>query len=67
MTATADKAIKTMTAGSETLIPASSRVSLLVGEEHQIDPTYSDQRAWRWPTWLFMRWSSEACDRSSST
>ena len=34
MTATADKAV---TAGSETLIPASSRVSLLVGEEHQID------------------------------
>ena len=34
MTATADKAV---TAGSETLIPASSRVSLLVGEHHQID------------------------------
>ncbi len=34
MTATADKAV---TAGSETLLPASSRVSLLVGEEHQID------------------------------
>jgi type VII secretion integral membrane protein EccD len=34
MTATADKAVS---AGSETLIPASSRVSLLVGEAHQID------------------------------
>ena len=34
MTATADKAV---TAASETLIPASSRVSLLVGERHQID------------------------------
>ena len=34
MTATADKAV---TAASETLIPASSRVSLLVGEQHQID------------------------------
>ena len=34
MTATADKAV---TAGSQTLIPASSRVSLLVGEQHQID------------------------------
>jgi type VII secretion integral membrane protein EccD len=34
MTATADKAV---TAGSGTLIPASSRVSLLVGEAHQID------------------------------
>ena len=34
MTATADKAV---TAGSQTLIPASSRVSLLVGEDHQID------------------------------
>jgi type VII secretion integral membrane protein EccD len=34
MTATADKAV---TAGSATLIPASSRVSLLVGEAHQID------------------------------
>jgi type VII secretion integral membrane protein EccD len=34
MTATADKAV---TAGPQTLIPASSRVSLLVGESHQID------------------------------
>jgi type VII secretion integral membrane protein EccD len=34
MTATADKAVG---AGSQTLIPASSRVSLLVGETHQID------------------------------
>ena len=34
MTATADRALTT---GSKTLIPASSRVSLLVGEDHQID------------------------------
>jgi hypothetical protein len=44
MTATADKAV---TAGSETLIPASSRESLLVGEEHQIDGRGAVERARR--------------------
>ena len=34
MTATADKSVS---AGAETMVPASSRVSLLVGESHQID------------------------------
>ena len=34
MTATADKSVST---GAETMVPASSRVSLLVGESHQID------------------------------
>jgi hypothetical protein len=38
MTATADKAV---TAASETRIPASSRASLLVGDQHQIDPGFA--------------------------